>query len=179
MTLVEPERFENVFGRVMGLLGQDELQDVLLNDPTAPFSAGDQDRLADLVQDGFWRWKRFHEKYGEQQNSIRRQDPGKARWSDAKRFLQDHAGAVVCGGHKVAKFRREGDIVRHVAEDADVLAIGDKYYVCADYAESLVYDTDGSLTPKLGLHLPVVCGALAESGVPGPGFGRRVPAVAK
>jgi superfamily II DNA or RNA helicase len=165
-TLVEPERFENVFGRVMGLLGQDELQEVLLNDPTAPFSAGDRNRLADLVQDGFWRWKRFHDKYGELQNSSRRQDPGEATWNDAKRFMQDHAGAVLRDGHKVAKFRREGDVVRPVEEGADVLALGDKCYVCADYSESLVYDPGGSLTPKLGLNLPVVCEALRKIAFP-------------
>lgn len=165
-TLVEPSRFENVFGRVMGLLGQDELQDVLLNDPTTPFSAGDQTRLADLVQDGFWRWKRFHDKYGEQQNSIRGQDPGEATWSDAKRFLKDHAGAVVADGHKITKFRKQGDTVRRVEEDADVLALDGKFYVCADYADSLVYDQDGRLTPKLGLNLPPVCEALRKVAFP-------------
>jgi superfamily II DNA or RNA helicase len=170
-TLVDPERFENVFGRVMGLLGQDELQDVLLNDPTAPFSVGDQTRLADLVQDGYWRWKRFHEKYGEQQNTIRRQDPGEATWSDVKRFLQDQAGAVVRDGHKIARFRLEGDIVRPVQEDADVVAVDGKCYVCADYTDSLVYDTDGRLTPKLGLNLPVVCEALRKAAFPAQGVG--------
>jgi hypothetical protein len=166
-TLVEPERFENVFGRVMGLLGQDELQDVLLNDPTAPFSAGDQTRLADLVQDGFWRWKRFHDQYGEQQNSIRRQNPGEATWTDARRFLEEYGGAVPCQGHKIAKFRREGDTVRRVEEDADVIALSNGHaYVCADYAESLVYNQDGRLTPKLGLNLPVVCEALRKVAFP-------------
>jgi hypothetical protein len=166
-TLVEPERFENVFGRVMGLLGQDELQEVLLNDPTAPFSAGDQTRLTDLVQDGFWRWKRFHDQYGEQQNSIRRQDPGEAAWSDTKRFLQEYAGAVPRDGHKIARFRREGDTVRRVEEDAEVITLSNgKSYVCADYAESLVYDPDGGLTPKLGLNLTVVCEALRKVAFP-------------
>jgi superfamily II DNA or RNA helicase len=165
-TLVEPERFENVFGRVMGLLAQDELQDVLLNDPTTPFSAGDQVRLADLVQDGFWRWKRFHDQYGEQQNSIRQQDPGEATWSDVKRFMQDHAGSAVCDDHKVAKFRQDGEVVRRVEDAADVLAVGGRRYVCADYSESLVYDADGRLTPKLGLNLPVVCEALRKMAFP-------------
>src|SRR5260221_11779391 len=92
-TLVEPERFESVFGRVMCLLSQDELQDILLNDPTAPFSLGDQTRLADMVQDGFWKWKAFHDQYGQQQKSIQRQNAGQATWADARQFLEQQADA--------------------------------------------------------------------------------------
>jgi len=167
-TLVEPERFESVFGRVMGLLGQDELQEVLLSGPSAPFSAGDQNRLAEMVQDGFWRWKRFHEKYGQQLQSIALQSPGEARWADVKGFLTEHAGAIVRDGHKITRFRRYGDAVKRVEEDADVLALSNKNcFVCADYAESLVYDPNGQQTPKLGLNLPNVCEALRKLAFPG------------
>jgi len=178
-TLVEPERFENVFGRVMGLLGQDELQDVLLNDPTAPFSLGDQNRLAEMVQHGFWRWKKFHEKYGEQQKLIGRQDAGEATWSDVKKFLNEHAAALPRNGYRIARFRSDGDSVKRVEEEADVLALSTgKAYVCADYAESLVYDPDGRLTPKLGLNLPPVCEALRRVAFPGQAVGAawlRIP----
>jgi hypothetical protein len=37
------------------------------------------------------------------------------------------------------EFRPEG--VRRVEESADVLAVGDKSYVCADYSESLAFTT--------------------------------------
>ncbi|MBX7135831.1 MAG: DEAD/DEAH box helicase [Fimbriimonadaceae bacterium] len=166
-TLVEPERFENVFGRVMGLLGQDELQDILLNAPAAPFSAGDQSRLTEMVQDGFWRWKRFHDKYGEQQKSIGRQNPGEATWTDVKRFMTEHGGATVRDGFRTTRFRRDGNAVRRVEEDAEVLSLGDhSCYVCADYSESLVFGPDGSVTPKLGLNLPSVCESLRKVAFP-------------
>jgi len=166
-TLVEPERFESVFGRVMCLMGQDELQDILLNDPTTPFSTGDQTRLAQMVQDGFWRWKRFHDKYGEQQKSIGRESPGEATWQDIERFLREHGNATSRDGYKIARFRREGDTVKRVEEKAAVLAFpnGD-CYVCADYSESLVYGPDGRLTPKLGLNLPVVSDTLRRMAFP-------------
>jgi hypothetical protein len=166
-TLVEPERFESVFGRVMCLLSQDELQDILLNDSTAPFSPGDEMRLADMVQDGFWRWKRFHDQYGQQQKSIQRQNPGQATWADARQFLEQQADAKPREGYKIVRFRRDGENVTRVEEDAHVLAFpaGDSY-VCADYSESLVYGPDGHLAPKLGLNIPVVAEALRRAGLP-------------
>jgi superfamily II DNA or RNA helicase len=166
-TLVEPERFESVFGRVMCLLSQDELQDILLNNPTAPFSPGDETRLADMVQDGFWRWKRFHDQYGQQQKSIQQQNPGQATWADARQFLEQQVDAKPRNGYKIVRFRRDGDSVTRVEDDAHVLALptGDSY-VCADYSESLVYGPDGQLAPKLGLNLPVVAEALRRAGIP-------------
>lgn len=166
-TLVEPERFESVFGRVMCLLSQDELQDIMLNDPTAPFSPGDQTRLADMVQDGFWRWKRFHDQYGQQQKSIQRQNAGQATWADARQFLEQHADAKPREGYKILRFRREGESITRIEEDAHVLSFpaGDSY-VCADYSESLVYGPDGRLAPKLGLNVPVVADALRRVAFP-------------
>ena len=75
-TLVEPERFEAVFSRVMCLVSQDELQDLMLNNSAAPFSDADQERLATMVQNGFQAWKRFHDRFGDQQRSIEAQYPG-------------------------------------------------------------------------------------------------------
>lgn len=52
-TIVERDRFKSVFSRVMCLLPQDELQSVLLNEPVTPFDAGDENRLSEMIQEGF------------------------------------------------------------------------------------------------------------------------------
>ncbi len=138
-----------------------------MNDPTSPFSAGDQNRLAEMVRDGFHRWKSFHQKYGEKQKSIGLESPGTATWRDVNKFLADHAGATARDGFKIARFRNDGGSVRLVEEDADVIGLSTgNSYVCGDYAESLVYDPEGQITPKLGLNLPVVSEAIRRLAFP-------------
>src|SRR5580693_5093779 len=88
-TLVERERFESVFSRVMCLMSQDEFQSVLLNAPGAPLNAQDELRLSDMVQQGFRSWKDFHDRFGEQQKSICGQDPGICNWDDMAFFLEE------------------------------------------------------------------------------------------
>src|SRR5205823_2094392 len=87
-TLVERERFESVFSRVMCLLPQDELQSVMLNQPSAPLNEHDEKRLSETVQEGFRVWKSFHDRFGEQQKSIRHQNPGLCTWDDVVYFLE-------------------------------------------------------------------------------------------
>ena len=74
-TLVEKERFESVFSRVMSLLSQDEFTGLMVSGFGAPLSGSDQERLAELVQQGFQKWRDFHQKYGSEQITIRAQDP--------------------------------------------------------------------------------------------------------
>ena len=62
---------------------------------------------------------------------------------------------------------REGNLVRSVTEDAVVLRLKDeKPYVCADYGEFLVYASDGSVTPKVGLNIPYVTECLRRAAFP-------------
>jgi superfamily II DNA or RNA helicase len=166
-TLVEPERFESVFSRVMCLLSQDEFQGILMNEPAAPFSQGDQQTLADMVQNGFRAWKVFHDRFGEQQKSIQRQNPGLLTWEDVTFFLEQQAGAKRQSGYVRQRFKREGNAVRRVEDEATVLALSDgKPYVCGDYAETLVYGPDGNTIPKLGLNLEPVAQALRNCAFP-------------
>src|SRR6266446_1930952 len=60
--LVEPERFESVFGRVMALVRQEDIQEVMLGAATAPMDARDQERLAALIREGFKVWREFHDR---------------------------------------------------------------------------------------------------------------------
>jgi superfamily II DNA or RNA helicase len=166
-TMVERERFESVFSRVMCLMPQDELQSVLLNDSNSPFDARDEQRLADMVQVGFRAWKDFHDRFGEQQKSIQRQNPGLLTWDDVVFFLESLGGAKRLNGYKRQRFERRGANVSRVNEDALALRLGDgNAYVCNESGEELVYGPDGSLTPKLGLNLKPVVELLRKHALP-------------
>ncbi len=166
-TMVERDRFESVFSRVMCLLPQDELQSVLLNAPVTPFDAGDESRLAEMVQEGFRAWKSFHDRYGEQQKSIRRQNPGLLTWDDVFFFLENLGGAKRLEGHSRQRFERKGDEVVQATEDAAVLSLPDgSSYVCGETGEDLVYGPDGSITPKLGLNVKPVAELIRKHALP-------------
>ncbi len=166
-TLVESERFESVFSRVMSLLSQDDFTNLMVNGFGAPLSGTDRDRLAELVQQGFQKWKDFHQKYGTEQSAIKTQDAGLATWDDLKEFLASYAGAEAVPGYTRQSFARDGDDVRPVQTEAQVLRLGSgNTYVCADYGEFLVYSPDGRITPKLGLNDSSVGDSLAKTAFP-------------
>jgi superfamily II DNA or RNA helicase len=166
-TLVERERFESVFSRVMSLLSQDELQSVLMNEPSTPFDAQDEQRLSDMVQEGFRAWKDFHHRFSEQQKSIQRQNPGLLTWDDVVFFLEELGGAKRMPGYKRQRFVRQGKTVTYVSEDANVLGLANgQSYVCGEHGEELVYGPDGSITLKLGLNLKPVSELLRKYAFP-------------
>lgn len=166
-TLVEKQRFESVFARVMCLLPQDELIDILITGHASPLSVTDQQRIAELVQRGFQSWKSFHDRFGEQQRSIKQQNAGLAAWDDIVHYLRQYAGAEIVPGYRRQHFVRQGKNVRTVQEDAAVLALnGGDAYVCADYSDSLVYGPSGQITPKLGLNLPPIAELLRKHAFP-------------
>lgn len=171
-TMVERERFESVFSRVMSLLSQDELQSVLLHEPSSPFDAQDEQRLSEMVQEGFRAWKDFHNRFGEQQQSIQRQNPGLLTWDDVTYFLEEIGGAKRLPGHKRQRFERRGKAVAQVSEEATVLGLTNGLrYVCGEPGEELVYGPDGSITPKLGLNLKAVAELLRKYALPGQACG--------
>ncbi|HXI90001.1 MAG TPA: helicase-related protein, partial [Blastocatellia bacterium] len=166
-TLVEPERFEAVFSRVMCLLSQGELQDVLSNEPSAPFDAGDEQHLSNMVQQGFHAWKEFHDRFGEQEKAIRRENPGLCKWEDVVFFLEELGAAKRLTGHKRQRFERREKNITHLSEDALVLGLPNgQSYVCGEYGEELVYGPDDSITPKVGLNLKSVSELLRKYAFP-------------
>lgn len=166
-TLVEPERFEAVFSRVMCLVSQDELQDLMLNNSAAPFSDADQDRLATMVQNGFQAWKRFHDRFGDQQRSMQSQNPGLLRWEDVAAFFEQYANAVPEPGHKTTRFRRSGTGVSRVEEDATVFCFqSGEAFLFDEHSDALVYGPDGNPTPKFGLNRPEAAEVLRRVAFP-------------
>jgi superfamily II DNA or RNA helicase len=166
-TLVERERFESVFSRVMCLMSQDELQGVLLNAPEAPLSAQDEELLSDMVQQGFRLWKDFHDRFGRQQESIRQQDPGLCTWDDVAMFLREYGNAEPQTGFVRQKFTRQGSDVTRIDQAATVLKLSDgNSYVCADYGEELVFGPGNAITPKVGLNAKPIVALLREQAFP-------------
>jgi superfamily II DNA or RNA helicase len=166
-TLVEKERFESVFSRVMCLLSQDEFTGLMVSNFGSPLNGSDREKLAGLVQQGFQKWKDFHDKYGREQASIHMQDAGLATWEDVAFFLEESAGAKRTPGYKRQRFMREGSQVRSVEEDAVVLKLADgKALVCADYGEFLVFAPDGQITTRLGLNIDAVSESMRKSAFP-------------
>ena len=154
-TLVEPERFELVFSRVMCLVSQDELQALMLSNSESPFSDTEQHRLEAIVQNGFQSWNSFHHRFIDQQRSIQSQDPGLLQWSDVIGFYQQHGNAVQESGHKATRFRRNGSALSRSEQEAAVYRLPNgKAFVFDDYSDALVWGPDGDSTPRFGLNRP-------------------------
>lgn len=162
-TMVEPSRFESVYSRVMAWLPQEQLQEIMLGGAVGPFNAGEQRRLADLVQSGFNSWKAFHDIYSEQHKAIRHQPAGLVTWQDVVTFLEKNAGADIQTGYRRQRFVREGQGVQSVNSDAAVVKLRDgKSYIVSDYADALVYGPEGLLTRRLGLNTDIVLEVLQK-----------------
>ena len=86
-TMVEPDRVNALFARVMSLIPPDELQAILLRNPPGQAPV-DVESIGQLVQRGFNKWKAFHDKYSAEHHKIRRLDPGLAAWEDIDEFPQ-------------------------------------------------------------------------------------------
>jgi hypothetical protein len=188
-TMVEKNRFESVFSRVMCLLPQDALQNLLLNAPAEPFDPQDEEMLSELIRQGFQDWKVFHDRFGSEQRALERQNPGLLTWGDVAFFLEELGGAQREEGYKRQRFRRKGKAINRIDEDATVLQLSDgKRYVCGDYGESLVFGPDKTITAKLGLNLKPVAEIIRKHAFPEqpcgaaylrwPGAEKKLPGVA-
>lgn len=166
-TLVERERFEVTFARVMCLVPPEELQTVMIRGPRAPFDREDQERIARMVQIGFQAWNEFHDRFGERERRIRQQDPGLAAWADVIQFLRDHTRANVAEGFKSQRFVRTAGTAECVETDATVLTLDDgASYVCGSDGGAFVCGTDGLVVRQLGLNLKPVAEALRRLAFP-------------
>jgi superfamily II DNA or RNA helicase len=166
-TLVEPERFEAIFARVMCLVPPEELQTVLIRVPQAPFNRHDQDEIAQMVQRGYQAWQEFHERFGDQQRRIRLQDPGLAAWEDVGRFLREHAKAREADGFKSHRFVQGSEGGESVEDSATVLTLEDgSSFVCGETAGAFVCGPDGMVVRQLGLNLKPVAEVIRRLAFP-------------
>lgn len=159
--LVEPERFEAVFARVMCLVPPEELQDVLIHDSLGPFTPEDQEDIARMVRQGFTAWRQFHERFAEQQKRIKQQDPGLATWQDFGRFLREYSDVEGLEGFKAQRFTQMGGRVDPIEDPVEAVTLGDgKSYICGDSGGAPVFGPDGRTAKQLGLNLKAVAEVL-------------------
>jgi superfamily II DNA or RNA helicase len=165
-TLVEQDRVDSLFSRVMCLIPPEELQAILLRD--APGDAPvDGDSIAALVQQGFNKWKAFFDRYSAEQKKIRALDPGLAAWEDIGQFLQEYSNAQPMNGYFVQRFSRDGADVRMARADAPVITFdGVKGFACGDYAGAPVFGPGNVKAEQLGLNVAPVTEALRRAAFP-------------
>lgn len=166
-TMVEPERFETVFSRVMALVGQEDIQQLMLGGPTAPMNRQDQDRLARLIREGFTVWRDFHDRFSAERQQIKELDAGLAVWEDLDAFLQEYADARAVEGFCAQRFAYREGSVTGVLEPARVITFDDAtFFACGDYSGSPVYGPERELAQAVGLNSSPVAQALRRLAFP-------------
>jgi superfamily II DNA or RNA helicase len=165
-SLVEPERLEQLFARVMSLVPPDELQDVMVRRPLGPLDGSELAALSRLVTEGYRRWESFHCQYASAQQQIGALDPGRARWADLERFAADQLGARSVPGYQGLRFQLRGDEIVEASEDATVLDIDGGHFACGDFGGMPVVGSGSAIAAPLGLNVEPVVGALRAAGLP-------------
>lgn len=165
-TMVEPERLEQLFARVMSLVPPDELQDVMIRRPLGPLDGSELSALSKLVTEGYRRWESFHHKYSGTQREIRDLDPGRAQWSDLERFVTNHLDARRVSGYMALRFRLQDAEVVEASEGATVLDIDGQHLACGDFGDMPVLGNGAGPAARLGLNVVPVVDALREAGLP-------------
>ena len=125
-TMVEPEKFEALFSRVMSLVAPEEIQEIFVGDPSGNVSEEDSERLSSLVVAGFERWRQFDKRFSETQREIKQMNPGLAEWQDVGWFLKEYGGAEEESGISITRFRfDQNNVVVSSNEPAGVLRFRD------------------------------------------------------
>ena len=166
-----PERFEDLFVRVMALVPPEELSEVLVRDGVGPLGLADQDELARLVAEGYSRWERFDREFSGAQQRIREVPAGHAHWNDLSRFAREYADARVVAGGTAHRFRQQHDDVVEDLEPAQLLELGGKIFASEDYGSVPVSTASGDRASPLGLNQETITATLRDcafgSGSPG------------
>jgi superfamily II DNA or RNA helicase len=163
--LVSPDRFDALFSRVMTLIPPEELQEALLRHRDG--EGVDVEKIGRLVQEGFVKWKAFHDRYSSEQKKIQSLNPGLAAWEDVNEFLCEYAGARPLEGYSVLRFLVKEGEVKGARRDARVVTFdGNSVFACGDYAGAPVYGPGNAIAQQLGLNVPVVAKALRRIAFP-------------
>jgi superfamily II DNA or RNA helicase len=161
-----PDRFEELFSRVMALVPPEELTDVLVRDAGAPLDATDLEELGQIVTAGYQRWEQFHREFARSHLQIDAVTAGQARWDDVALFAKDHLGAYHVDGVGQPRLARteDGEIVQDPRE-AEGVVIDGEIYGCGDFGANPPLDIRGKRVLQLGLNVPVVLAALQRIGL--------------
>lgn len=165
--MVTPEKFEQVFARVMCLVPSEELQNILANGPVAPLTQHDQETLAKVVHEGFAAWQDFDRQFAESQKQIRQQDPGLSTWKDVAAFLQNHAKWKAAEDFVKQKFAWTDGELESIEEPTTVVISPDgRPFACSDQGGIPVFGPNDELAEQLGVNLSAVRQALHTAAFP-------------
>lgn len=164
-TLVDPEKFESLFSRVMSLIPPEEFADLVIRADGGYLSDEQQQRLAGMVRRGYQDWDDFHRRFAEQQQSIRTLNPGLAGWDDVRSFLEDLAGAVPVDGFRSLRFTTDGPDGRPVPIEGPitVLKLGDGTHLIGEEHDGMPVRgpiANPNAVRPMGLNVPVVAETL-------------------
>lgn len=166
-TLVDPEKFEAVFSRVMCLIPPEEFQDVLNQGSIGPLPPEQQEAISSAVRAGFRAWREFDDRFAEQQRQIAAQDPGLATWEDLMQFLVTYAGAQPVEGYNVLRFGHTSGKTEPVDSRVSALRLPDGgVFICEDTGGSPVFGKDGKTARQLGLNSRSVAKAIRDAALP-------------
>lgn len=161
-----PERFEELFARVMSLVPPEELAGVMVRNASAPLAQRDVEDLSRIVAAGYERWEAFHREFAGNQRGIHHVAAGQATWSDLVRFTTDHLGSFFIDGARVHRMieAEDGEVVEDPTPTKS-LFVGDQIYACGEHGGTTVLDVRGRRLRQLGLNVPAVVDALQRLGL--------------
>lgn len=150
---LDPEQFEQLFGRVMNLVPPEELADILATSPPTSQSTELERRIAGIVRTGYAKLQDFAKSYSEGAARIRSVDPGSATWADFRCFLERTADATGAEPASMRVFELNEDEVSCRDRQVETLHVIGERLVC-DESEGLpCYDADGRIVKRLGISI--------------------------
>ena len=165
-SLVNEDRFEALFSRVMCLIAPDDLQSVLIDTPVGPLKNATVSKLKGFIDSGFEQWQNFHQQFSDSQKKIRALEPGLSRWEDLEHFLIQHGGAKKVGGFSRGTFVQDGDEVQYREAPTVVLRLNDGTLgLTEDYEGGLLSGEGSKDVQSLGLNKKHVAGLLREHSI--------------
>jgi superfamily II DNA or RNA helicase len=163
--LVDPEKFETLFSRVMSLIPPEEFIGVMVHRPGEGLSDDQEKKLAEMVRLGYQSWSDFSHRFAAQQRAIRGLSPGLATWDDLRRFLVEQAGCVRVEGFRALRFAQPDSAGEPVAFERSVPVVrhpDGTHYVGQEHDGMPVSRRDGVKVEALGLNVPIVAEALRK-----------------
>jgi superfamily II DNA or RNA helicase len=162
---VDADRFELLFGRTMALIPLDELEHLMLGEAFGPLTPQEDDRLDQLVKEGYRRYQRTDAEFREASVKLRTLERGPVGEADLRAFLTDAVGLVRADGWKRRRLEEvPGGEPRLVDGPADVFRLGDGSYVTIGTQTGFAVPPPGVETqPRpLGLNDKLVAEALRQ-----------------
>jgi superfamily II DNA or RNA helicase len=160
---LDPEQFEQLFGRVMNLVPPEELADVLATSPPVSQSSEMEHRLADIVRAGYSKLQTFSKAYSEGAERIRAVDPGSATWADLRTFMERAGDASSGAPASMRVFELSGDGVTFHDRTVETLEVFGQRLICDETDGLPSYDSDGQPIARLGISDRRVVDLLAQA----------------